>query len=158
MKFKSAATTEVTSEVTSEAKSTTISEPSSHTKKEMTVDYNVYKELPEVMQQELSSNYKLVFQHEKQPVEELPPWSQLDPTALLALPKEMQEQVLQAYGNKPSRPSVPLQMDGLDYDVNVWNALPDGKKIRSIQTIRETFIFTCESSHRCAHRTIRRAP
>lgn len=30
---------------------------------------------------------------------ELPPWSQLDPSALLAMPDKMREQVLQAYGN-----------------------------------------------------------
>ncbi|KAG2198709.1 hypothetical protein INT47_005394 [Mucor saturninus] len=120
LKFKSATTAETTS--TSSSSSNT----REMTKAEMTVDYNVYKELPELMQQELASNYTLVFQNNAQPVEELPPWSQLDPTTLLALPKEMQEQVLQAYGNKSSPPpTVPLQMNGLDYDVNVWNALPE---------------------------------
>lgn len=121
LKFKSVATT--TTATTAESSTAT----TERAKETMTVDYHVYKELPESMQQELSTNYTLVFQHTDKPsTEELPPWSQLDPTALLALPKEMQVQLLEAYGNKPA-PPLPLQMDGLDYDVNIWNALPDGK-------------------------------
>lgn len=124
LKFKSPTKEETTVTETTTAEITTEETTMTEiTKEKMTVDYNVYKELPESVQQELLSNYNLKFQHNK-PVE-LPPWSQLDPTALLALPKEMRDQVIQAYGN--NTPSSPLQMEGLDYDVNVWNELPIGK-------------------------------
>ncbi|KAG2229942.1 hypothetical protein INT48_001208, partial [Thamnidium elegans] len=110
-------------------------------KEEMIVDYSVYQELPEAVQQELQSNYDLKFQQqqpEKQEdwISELPPWSQVDPASLLALPDTMREQVIEAYGNKKKRQSTPesrttsldtsslSQMEGLSYDVNVWNELP----------------------------------
>lgn len=103
-------------------------------KEEMTVDYNVYRELPESVQQELMSNYILKFQNRDKgkgkaidtdpvvaeqlatsimdsqqqqqneanslSIPELPPWSQLDPASLLALPEKMRAQVLEAYGSK----------------------------------------------------------
>lgn len=109
----------------------------------MIVDYSVYEELPESVQQELQSNYNLKFQKPEKEVEkkqqdwisELPPWSQLDPTSLLALPDTIREQVIEAYGNKNKPKSspesksttLPLQMEDLPYDVNVWNELPLGK-------------------------------
>ncbi|ORE05133.1 DNA repair protein [Rhizopus microsporus var. microsporus] len=76
----------------------------------MNVDPDVFFELPEHVQKEMMSKYKLVFQTEKEKVyssqlAELPTWSQVDPEALLALPDEMREQVLKAYSNHKLKPS-----------------------------------------------------
>ncbi|CAO3689560.1 hypothetical protein G6F70_002841 [Rhizopus microsporus] len=74
----------------------------------MNVDPDVFFELPEHIQKEIMSKYKLVFQTEKvysSQLAELPPWSQVDPDALLALPDEMREQVLKAYSNHKLKPS-----------------------------------------------------
>ncbi|GAA5812131.1 hypothetical protein MFLAVUS_005581 [Mucor flavus] len=136
LKFK--ASKVLTPEVTTKVSTTEI--PTVQQKEEMLVDYSVYQELPEAVQQELQSNYDLKFQQqpEKQEdwISELPPWSQVDPASLLALPNTMREQVIEAYGNKKKRQHTPesrtttldtsslSQMEGLPYDVNVWNELP----------------------------------
>ncbi|KAI9345728.1 hypothetical protein BD770DRAFT_183450 [Pilaira anomala] len=120
-------------------------------KEEMIVDPSVYEELPLSVQQELQSNYALKFKKEEEKIDwvsELPPWSQLDPAYLLALPDTMREQIIKAYGSKegltaasstssppPPPPllplqsrsfssKIPLELEGLSYDVNVWNELP----------------------------------
>ncbi|KAI8351783.1 hypothetical protein EDC96DRAFT_518444 [Choanephora cucurbitarum] len=81
-------------------------------KEEMEVDLNVYSELPDSVQQELKLNYHLKFTNPKKAkvdavshapdtlLSELPPWSQIDPNFLLALPDNMREQVLQMYSNQ----------------------------------------------------------
>ncbi|CAO3658056.1 unnamed protein product [Rhizopus stolonifer] len=78
-------------------------------KESMSVDPDVYSELPESVQRELSLSYHLVFHKEEiivptiqqdSQLPELPPWSQLDPMSLLALPGTMREQVLKAYSEK----------------------------------------------------------
>ncbi|KAL9545604.1 hypothetical protein MBANPS3_007072 [Mucor bainieri] len=92
-------------------------------KETMEVDPVVYNELPDTVRQELESTYKLVFKESKHfckdsssnsitnnipqemipltdtPLPELPPWSQLDPLSLLALPDEMREQILKKYAS-----------------------------------------------------------
>ncbi|GAN05676.1 DNA polymerase iv protein [Mucor ambiguus] len=93
-------------------------------KETMEVDPYVYNELPLTVKQELESTYQLVFKeathlkdssedqsttHEipqeiipliDTPLPELPPWSQLDPLSLLALPDDMREQILKTYASK----------------------------------------------------------
>lgn len=120
----------------------------------------------------MMSNYKLVFQTKKvysSQLAELPPWSQVDPEALLALPDEMREQVLKAYSNHklklPTKSNVarakknndevtltqlfesknsPLAIqDGLDgesIDMDVWNMLPS--------SIRKELLFDIEKKHK----------
>lgn len=139
LKFK--ASEALTPGVTTKVPNTEI--PTVQQKEEMLVDYSVYQELPEAVQQELQSNYDLKFQQQPEKredwISELPPWSQVDPASLLALPDTMREQVIEAYGNKKNRQHTPesrttssdtsslSQMEGLPYDVNVWNELPLGK-------------------------------
>ncbi|CEJ01524.1 hypothetical protein RMCBS344292_15548 [Rhizopus microsporus] len=138
----------------------------------MNVDPDVFCQLPEHVQKEMMSNYKLVFQTEKvysSQLAELPPWSQVDPEALLALPDEMREQVLKAYSNHklklPTKSNVarakknnhevtltqlfesknpPLAIqDGLDgesIDMDVWNMLPS--------SIRKELLFDIEKKHK----------
>ncbi|ORX50861.1 DNA repair protein [Hesseltinella vesiculosa] len=99
-------------------------------KPKMSVQFDVYEELPLDIRQELMDNYDLVIidhpdiistpptpvaspspppvsprpdssvsqMPSTQPLADLPTWSQLDPSALLALPLSMQQQVLAAYG------------------------------------------------------------
>lgn len=122
------------------------------------------------------SKYKLVFQTEKvysSQLAELPPWSQVDPDALLALPDEMREQVLKAYSNHKLKPStksnvtkakknndevtltqlfesknLPLAIqDGLheeSIDMDVWNMLPS--------SIRKELLFDIEKKRKGAMR------
>ncbi|RCH86140.1 deoxycytidyl transferase [Rhizopus azygosporus] len=138
----------------------------------MNVDPDVFCQLPEHVQKEMMSNYKLVFQTKKvysSQLAELPPWSQVDPEALLALPDEMREQVLKAYSNHklklPTKSNVarakknndevtltqlfesknsPLAIqDGLDgesIDMDVWNMLPS--------SIRKELLFDIEKKHK----------
>ncbi|KAG0809118.1 hypothetical protein G6F18_010523 [Rhizopus arrhizus] len=82
-------------------------------KQDMSVDPDVYSELPESVKKELLSGYNLVFHKEQTAIPEvhydtqlpeLPPWSQLDPNSLLALPDTMREQVLKAYSDKRNEP------------------------------------------------------
>ncbi|CAO3600375.1 unnamed protein product [Absidia cylindrospora] len=105
----------------------------------MVIDYNMYMELPQDIQNELNEEHELEFitdpqqqdrptesHHGDQPPEPtasnenigpppaentqdpsqflpaLPNWSQLDPSALLALPQNMQKQVLEAYKSSTS--------------------------------------------------------
>ncbi|CAO3621599.1 unnamed protein product [Mucor fragilis] len=92
-------------------------------KETMEVDPLVYNELPDSVKQEVESTYQLVFKetthrsdkNENQsttheiiqeiipitdtPLPELPPWSQLDPLSLLALPDKMREQILKRYAS-----------------------------------------------------------
>lgn len=80
----------------------------------------MYNELPDSVKQELESNYNLVFKESvnsdmkgkakeiseqmipiaNTALPELPPWSQLDPLSLLALPDDMREQILKTYASK----------------------------------------------------------
>lgn len=80
----------------------------------------MYNELPDSVKQELKSNYNLVSKESigsdvkgktkdipeqtipitSTALPELPPWSQLDPLSLLALPEEMREQILKTYASK----------------------------------------------------------
>lgn len=164
MKFKeiatssTAATNSITTTNTTTLSTTNVTSPSPTVtpppqKEEMIVDPSVYEELPLSVQQELQSNYALKFKKEEKKIDwvsELPPWSQLDPAYLLALPDTMREQIIKAYGSKEgikeaasptfsssppplsslqsrSSPSkIPLEIEGLSYDVNVWNELPLG--------------------------------
>ncbi|EPB91895.1 hypothetical protein HMPREF1544_01189 [Mucor circinelloides 1006PhL] len=96
-------------------------------KETMEVDLLVYNELPDSVKQELESIYHLVFKestHDNNnstttndipqqdmipipdtPLPELPPWSQLDPLSLLALPDEMREQILKKYASNEQIPA-----------------------------------------------------
>ncbi|KAI9251981.1 hypothetical protein BY458DRAFT_589924 [Sporodiniella umbellata] len=77
-------------------------------KEPINVDPEVYAELPKNLQQELASNYQLEFHEpnantaisQDSQLPELPPWSQLDPMSLLALPETMRERILKAYSEK----------------------------------------------------------
>ncbi|KAI8980544.1 hypothetical protein BDB01DRAFT_234843 [Pilobolus umbonatus] len=78
-------------------------------KPEMVIDSQIYAELPLDIQQELENEYQLVIQGKTEDetafftqIPELPPWSQLDPTSLIALPPKMREQILHEYGNRTS--------------------------------------------------------
>jgi DNA repair protein REV1 len=122
------------------------------------------------------SKYKLVFQTERvysSQLAELPPWSQVDPEALLALPDEMREQVLKAYSNhklklsaksnvtraKNNKDEVTLTQlfeskspplviqdghDGESIDMDVWNMLPS--------SIRKELLFDIEKKRNEAMR------
>lgn len=86
-------------------------------KKEMVVDYHVYNELPDSVRQELVSDYNLKFEkavqnsehvpsHERDAsIPELPPWSQLDPESLLALPNDMRDKLIKAYRDFKNPPT-----------------------------------------------------
>lgn len=91
------------------------------------MDLLVYNELPDSVKQELESIYHLVFKESTYdnnnstttndipqqdmipipdtPLPELPPWSQLDPLSLLALPDEMREQILKKYASNEQIPA-----------------------------------------------------
>lgn len=99
----------------------------------MAVNEQIFNELPKSVQEELAQGYELTFlqsseqqgenqaqqQQQQTPNEPdkspsplisqpiLPPWSQLDPESLLALPDAMREQVLKAYSAQPKPPRRP---------------------------------------------------
>ncbi|KAG1450364.1 hypothetical protein G6F56_008372 [Rhizopus delemar] len=122
-------------------------------KESMSVDPDVYSELPESVQRELSSNYHLVFHKEETIVPtiqqnsqlpELPPWSQLDPMSLLALPGTMREQVLKAYSekNNPSWQDRPSD----DTTIEKENSIALAKNFEPSKTISTSITTTTKRS------------
>ncbi|KAI7904179.1 uncharacterized protein BX663DRAFT_504194 [Cokeromyces recurvatus] len=72
-------------------------------KEDLDVEFNIDNELTSTLQQELTSNDNLNKQTTSDDMmvpPELPPWSQIDPSSLLALPDDIREQILRAYGDK----------------------------------------------------------
>ncbi|KAI9483799.1 MAG: hypothetical protein EXX96DRAFT_537104 [Benjaminiella poitrasii] len=86
-------------------------------KEDLSVNLEVFNELPSSVQQELTSNYNLKLKQKiatDELMPELPPWSQLDPSTLLALPNDLRDQILRAYGesNQPQS-TVAVETDKL---------------------------------------------
>lgn len=90
--------------------SESVAESSTRQKEEYIVDYSAYLALPSSVQQEITSHYNVKFTNAdlEQPdskahvdgVPELPPWSQVDPEALSALPNTLRAEYLDAYENR----------------------------------------------------------
>lgn len=90
--------------------SESVAESSTRQKEEYIVDYSAYLALPSSVQQEITSHYNVKFTNTnlEQPdnkahvdgVPELPPWSQVDPEALSALPNTLRAEYLDAYENR----------------------------------------------------------
>jgi hypothetical protein len=62
---------------------------------EEAIEREVYQQASEVSIEEDNS----ILSNTSSSVPDLPPWSQLDPSSLLAMPEKMRKQVLQAYDN-----------------------------------------------------------
>lgn len=128
---------------------------------------DVYDELPDSVKQELNSTYHIKIINPEQPkaepvlptsnalLPELPPWSQIDPSFLLALPDNMREQVLRMYSDQNKATNQTTSSSVVEKQVNTIktkNTLtqifqsPSSNDIASAPARPEAFILTASQN------------
>lgn len=134
-----------------------VAESFTRQKEDYLVDYRAYLALPTSVQQEITLHYNVKFlntnleQPEKKAqvegVPELPPWSQVDPEALSALPDTLRAEYLDAYENRP-KATVPISPERKPRATNMRKSPATTPTNQRNRTITELF-----SPHRMQEQT-----